>query len=169
MNLHHNVWKSLKKSLFVASSNRISSGTNKARRRFKGTTIVFGAKKGGIFCRFSNSMTRSYSRFQTVGIATARNGSSMIFTLLVAIVYLLVTRRIIRFIQLLPNNRWKGGVVKVVYHCTTTTYGWGGQTDDDTALFFLTRDLGMRARNSTNAVQNSHHELFYEARLASVA
>ena len=25
----------------------------------------------------------------------------------------------------------------------------------------------MRARNSTNAVQNSHHELFYEARLAS--
>ena len=56
-----------------------------------------------------------------------------------------------------------------MYHCTTTTYGWGGQTDDDTALFFLTRDLGMRARNSTNAVQNSHHELFYEARLASVA
>ena len=27
----------------------------------------------------------------------------------------------------------------------------------------------MRAKNSTNAVQNSHHELFYEARLASVA
>lgn len=25
----------------------------------------------------------------------------------------------------------------------------------------------MRAKNSTNAVQNSHHELFYEARLAS--
>lgn len=27
-------------------------------------------------------------------------------------------------------------------------------------------DLGMRAKNATNAVQNSHHELFYEARLA---
>ena len=38
----------------------------------------------------------------------------------------------------------------------------------DDAIERATRDFGMRAKNSTNAVQNSHHELFYEARLAAL-